>query len=136
MHILLQRLTSGACTFGVLIKNNRPTYVTLEPPWKDNKRKISCIPPGIYRAIKMFSEKFHKMVFVLQDVPGRDLIEFHIGNRVINTEGCILLGLSFSETEDAIIDSTIAFNDFMLTMPDSWTITVTDVAVDVGTTWI
>lgn len=136
MHIILQRLTSDTCTFGTILINNRPYYVTLELPWKNNQSNVSCIPPGIYKAIKMFSEKFQKIVYVLQDVLGRDLIEFHIGNTVINTNGCILLGMSFSKTEEAIVDSIIAFNDFMARMPETFTITVTDVAVDVGATWV
>jgi hypothetical protein len=120
----------------VIIIDNRPVYTTLEPPWKDNKRDISCIPPGIYRAVKMFSNKFKKMVFVLQDVPGRDLIEFHVGNKVENTDGCILLGMSFNKTEDGILESLNAFNDWMKRMPDTFTVTITDVAVDAGVTWV
>jgi len=137
MHIILQRLTtSDQGTFGALLINGRPYYVTLELPWKDNKQKISCIPPGTYHAIKMFSEKFQKVVFVLEDVPGRDLIEFHIGNEIKNTEGCILLGSEFSRTEYAIVESRLAFDDFMIRMPNEWSVTIKDVAVGVEVVWV
>lgn len=137
MHIILQRLTtSDQGTFGALLINGRPYYVTLELPWKDNKRNISCIPPGTYHAVKMFSEKFQKVVFVLEDVPERDLIEFHIGNEIKNTEGCVLLGSEYSRTNYAIIESRLAFDDFMLRMPDEWSVTVKDIVVGAEAVWV
>ena len=118
MHIILQRLTmSEQGTFGVLLISGRPYYVTLELPWKNNQREISCVPSGTYHVTKMYSEKFNKIVFVLHDVPGRDLIEIHIGNEIKNTLGCVLIGSEFSKTEYAIVDSKVAFNDFMFRMP-------------------
>jgi hypothetical protein len=138
MHILLQRLTtSDNGTFGALIVNNKPCFVTLELPWKNNKSSISCIPPGTYHATKMYSSKFLKDVFVLHDVPGRDMIEFHIGNTIIDTHGCVLLGMEYSLTENAIVVSRSAFNEFMSMMPsEGFTVSVLDVAVKEGTSWI
>ena len=43
----LVRVTTGMDgTFGVLIKDGVPLCVTLELPWRDNERSISCIPEG------------------------------------------------------------------------------------------
>lgn len=138
MHILLQRLsTSSEGTLGILLINGRPYYITLELPWKNNQKDISCIPVGIYHAIKIYSEKFKKEVYVLQDVPGRDLIEFHIGNKLEDTHGCILLGLEFSTTDYAIVNSRLAFDDFMIRMPsEGFTVTVNDVIVKEGALWV
>ena len=33
-------------TFGVLIHNNVPFCLTIEPEWKNNMKNISCIPEG------------------------------------------------------------------------------------------
>jgi Family of unknown function (DUF5675) len=138
MYIVLQRLTtSSEGTFGTLLVNGRPYYVTLELPWKNNQKDISCIPPGEYKATRMFSEKFKKVLFVLHNVPGRDLIEFHIGNKVENTNGCILLGSEFSKTEYAIVDSKVSFDDFMIRMPaEGFTVLIKDVVVGTEVTWI
>jgi Family of unknown function (DUF5675) len=138
MYIVLQRLTtSSEGTFGTLLVNGRPYYVTLELPWKNNQKDVSCIPPGEYKATRMFSEKFKKVLFVLHNVPGRDLIEFHIGNKVENTNGCILLGSEFSKTEYAIVDSKVSFDDFMIRMPaEGFTVLIKDVVVGTEVTWI
>lgn len=138
MHIVLQRLTtSDNGTFGTLIIDNKPCFMTLEPPWNNNTNNVSCVPPGTYKAIKMFSEKFQKTVYVLENVPGRDLIEFHIGNKAIDTHGCILLGMEFSVIEYAIVLSLTAFNSFMSIMPkEGFTITINDVVIKEGASWI
>lgn len=137
MHIILQRLTtSEQGTFGVLLVYGRPYYVTLELPWKDNKKDISCIPPGTYHATKMFSEKFQKVVFVLHDVPGRDFIEFHIGNKIKDTLGCVLLGSEYSRTDYAVVESRLAFDDFMIRMPETWSVTIKDIVVGAEAIWV
>jgi hypothetical protein len=72
---------------------------TLELPWADNHRHISCIPVGSYYAVLTASAKFGRC-YLLQSVPGRDSILIHAGNFAGNTgqnyrsdvEGCILLG--------------------------------------------
>jgi hypothetical protein len=138
MHILLQRLTTSEHgTFGVLIVDNQPCFVTLELPWKNNQSNVSCIPPGLYHTTKMYSSKFLKEVFVLHDVPGRDMIEFHIGNRIIDTHGCILLGMEYGLTDPSIVNSRIAFLDFMAIMPsEGFTLTINDTIVKEGVSWI
>jgi hypothetical protein len=138
MHIILQRLTTNdSGTFGVLIINNKPCFVTLEPPWKDNQNNISCIPPGTYHATKMYSEKFSKQVYVLHDVPNRDLIEFHIGNLIKDTHGCILLGTQFSMDLYMINNSQTAFDKFMIVMPlEGFTVTIKDIIVVAEDVWV
>lgn len=138
MHILLQRLTmSNSGIFGILLIDGRPYFTTLELPWKDNARNVSCIPPGVYHATKMYSQKFSKDVYVLNDVPGRDLIEFHIGNTVKDTNGCILLGMQYNYTDYGIVSSRLAFENFMTRMPEEgFTLSVMDIVVDEKTSWV
>lgn len=67
------------------------TCKTLELPWLDNQRNISCIPAGTYQVEKRNSDKFDDH-FHLLSVPDRDLILIHHGNYKKDTEGCILVG--------------------------------------------
>ena len=52
---------------------------TLELAWKDNERRVSCIPAMIYNVIKHKSPKFGDS-FWIQNVPDRSEILIHIGN--------------------------------------------------------
>lgn len=71
---------------------------TLEPAWKDNQPKVSCIPPGTYTCKRVYSEK-HGETFEVRGVPGRAGILFHAGNSAIkDTQGCILLGVGLVQT--------------------------------------
>lgn len=86
-------------TFGVLAGDNFG-LVTAEPPWRNNRRGVSCIPAGTYRCEWRKSNRFGWTYEVL-DVPGRDHILFHAGNwagdvragYLTDTNGCILVGM-------------------------------------------
>lgn len=73
-----------------LLSNTFLCY-TLELPWKDNKRRVSCVPTGKYKCEPYSSRKYPK-VTELQEVPGRDKILIHAGNFAKHTNGCILVG--------------------------------------------
>jgi hypothetical protein len=66
-------------------------FKTLELPWKDNERKVSCIPIGKYDVVKRKSPKYGNH-FHVQDVPNRDMILIHSGNYISDILGCILPG--------------------------------------------
>ena len=83
---------TGKETLGLLYVDNKFFCYTLEPPWKNNERNVSCIPPDTYKCFIYDSPKRGKVV-VLEDVPGRTGIQIHIGNNRDDTEGCILPGL-------------------------------------------
>ena len=72
--------------------------VSLELPFLENKKQISCIPTGTYRAIKTKSQSKGE-VLMLKQVPNRTSILVHVGNYSKDTLGCILLGrnIEFSE---------------------------------------
>lgn len=91
----LIRVTTGVDgTFGVLVKDGVPLCVTLELPWKDNERNVSCIPEGSYEFCRVNSPRFGN-TFQIAAVPGRSNILFHAGNTIEDTSGCILLGTSY-----------------------------------------
>jgi len=62
---------------------------TIELPWKNNDKGLSCIPEGRYEVVKRVSEKHGKHLLV-KDVPERSLILFHPANNAIQElRGCI-----------------------------------------------
>lgn len=54
---------------------------TLELPWKENKRNVSCIPEGEYK-IRPFHSDTHGYCFEIYNVVNRDLIRMHSANSV------------------------------------------------------
>lgn len=64
---------------------------TLELPWRDNRRNISCIPVGTYRVKKRYSTKYGDHLH-LTDVPARTWILIHPANFVRQLRGCIAVG--------------------------------------------
>jgi len=65
---------------------------TLELAWRDNRRNISCIPEGKYKAIQHIRPSGEWSLW-LQDVPGRSAILTHSGNFISDIQGCILPGV-------------------------------------------
>lgn len=109
-------------TLGVMVgDDNFPIGVTLEEPYKDNQKSISCIPAGMYKATRrQFTPKHTFPVYELVDVPNRTNIQIHPGNTVKDIEGCILIGTSFGYLESlpAVYSSKPIFNNFMLRYKD------------------
>jgi hypothetical protein len=91
-------------TLGSLWHNNEMLCVTLELPWKDNKRKVSCIPTGTYKVVRRISKKYGQH-FHITNVPGRTLILIHAANYVTDLLGCIGVGSKYAFiNKDAILD--------------------------------
>lgn len=116
-HFVLRRIDhTDLATFGHLEDaEHRVLCCTLEEPWKDNARSISCIPPGEYAAHRKLSPKRGIELFELDEVPGRSNIEIHVGNTTADTEGCILLGTKFGTVngQAGIVESRVAFKQWM-----------------------
>lgn len=89
MILVLNRTYFPEGTQGVLEWNGTLICYTIELPWLENQRRISCIPEGEYILRKRFSPKL-KWHFLLMDVPGRDLILIHPANDAkLELLGCI-----------------------------------------------
>lgn len=73
------------------------TLISLELPWKDNTRSISCIPKGTYKVITTYSNKFKKDMWLIKDVNKRDGIRIHSATYYSDLEGCIALGKSLKD---------------------------------------
>lgn len=62
---------------------------TIELPWKDNERRVSCIPEGTYGLVKRYSAKFKHHILLLDTTP-RELILIHPANDALKElAGCI-----------------------------------------------
>jgi len=89
MVLFLTRSYFPEGTNGKLICEGKILCYTIELPWKNNEKKVSCIPEGKYRIAKRFSAK-HKFHFEVLDVPQRSLILLHPANYALNElQGCI-----------------------------------------------
>lgn len=101
-------------TFGVLKIDKVIFCVTLEPPDFENQIKISSIPAQQYFVKRYNSPRFGS-TWQIQNVPGRTYVLFHAGNRVSNTEGCILLAETFGKLygDRAVLNSGETFKRFM-----------------------
>ena len=101
-------------TIGKLYLDGEMFCYTLELPYLDNQRSISCIPAGQYkvrlRTAKESSSRDYLHLLV-QDVTGRSYILVHIGNIARDTRGCILVGQS--RQQDRVNNSRIAMELLM-----------------------
>lgn len=109
--LLLKRTTFNQnCTQGEMtLLDDGSTVFTLEPPKAQPPVKPRCIPAGTYNFTIAFSPKHNRDVPLLEQVPGFDEIEIHIGNFPADTLGCILVGKMTGE--NAVYESTLAFNE-------------------------
>lgn len=109
-------------TFGHLLFSFEHCY-TLELPWRDNKKNISCIPEGKYKC-KLEDHKTKGRVYRLFDVPNRDGILIHVGNYAgKDSRGCILVGdrVMFP---DAVHESRIALDKLVRIMGDEFDLVI------------
>ena len=115
INLLLIRDThSDTSTIGKLYLNGELMCDTLENPWLDNQRNISCIPEGQYDVrIRLARESATRdyIHLLVQEVPKRSYILFHIGNTAKDTQGCILVGLK--RQQDFVSNSRLAMDLLM-----------------------
>lgn len=116
MKILIERIhDSGVQTIGrfyLLRSDNSVIYTwdSLELPNKGNRRRVSRIPEGTYKALLHNSPKFGKSLW-LQDVPNRSEILVHKGNFYSDILGCILIGSNLKDiNNDGYMDVTSSGN--------------------------
>ena len=96
MQLQLVRYCYGPDSVAGLLKygeNFSQSVWTLECPWRENQVFVSCVPDGSYPLVA-FDSPEHPDCWVLTPVPGRTGILIHVGNKVKDTQGCILIGQS------------------------------------------
>ena len=74
---------------------------TIERPWKDNERRVSCIPKGTYplftKEYGRFWDKYKLPIPILGNTDPRSEILIHPANYAKDLAGCIALGDSKGE---------------------------------------
>lgn len=74
---------------GQLVHEGKLICETIELPWRNNKRSVSCIPEGQYRIIKRMHPQHGEQLQVI-NVPNREGILIHPANFAIRElQGCI-----------------------------------------------
>jgi len=112
--VLEREVFTDQSTIGTLYLNGERVCDTLENPWKDNIRNISCIPEGKYDVRLRYPREsgtrdyLHLLIKGVQD---RSYVLVHIGNFVHQTKGCVLVGLSSSQ--DVVNNSKLAMDLLM-----------------------
>lgn len=106
---------------------------TMELPWKNNSRNISCIPSGVYIAKRRWSKKYGHH-FHITDVEGRSWILIHSGNYAgdvskgykTHSAGCILFGKTagYIKGQRAVMNSRTAVRNFMNTVTEEFELTI------------
>ena len=98
---------------------------TIELPWRNNTRSISCIPAGEYKVELRQSPKYGQ-IYHVKEVPNRSYILIHAGNFAgdtkmgyrTNVNGCILLGQrqGLLWGQWAVLNSKVTVRRFMTHM--------------------
>ena len=104
-------------------------FYTLERPWLDNEKDVSCIPVGEYPC-EIWESPSKGLRYRLSDTEPRTFILIHIGNYPDDIEGCILLGMSRGQYEGkpavwksakaiAAFEKVMASKPFLLVIQDA-----------------
>lgn len=105
------------------------TCLTLELPWKDNEMGVSCIPKGVYHAMKRKATTAIPYEHIyLTDVPHRSGICIHKANYVSELKGCIAVGQDNMDIDKNgqldITQSSKTFGKLMKLLPDTFEIEI------------
>jgi hypothetical protein len=129
MNVVIERVYLPTETLGSMFINGEFACKTMELPWKDNQRSISCIPEGTYKVIKQPPKEGRPYpYFRLPNVPGRSGILIHKISYVSGLKGCIGVGMEFSDlNKDGVPDivrSGEALTMLINKLPDEFTIVI------------
>jgi len=138
MTVEIIRLKLPTETLGSLFVNGSMICKTMELPWKDNKRGISCFPDGTYRVTKeapipendprgrKARPYWH---FRIHDVPGRSGILIHRISYVSGLKGCVGVGKEHKDLNGDgvpdIIRSSEALQELVDLLPIEFELKVT-----------
>lgn len=137
-NAVIERVKLSDRTLGSWYVNGKLICKTLELPWKDNKRRISCIPNGKYQVTKEppipkddpSGRKYRPYPhFRIHGVPNRSGILVHRGRKPPHSAGCILVGLNFTGFSTATPEleySKEALQQLVDIMPDGFILEIKD----------
>lgn len=118
-------LKMGLSTSSILEVNGKFECFTLEDTFRQSGEKIdgeTCIPGGLYQIVlrneggmnseykkRLPLKQIHRGMIWLQHVTNFQWIYMHIGNKVKDTLGCILVGDRPVPYDDKLFSSTTAY---------------------------
>lgn len=128
-NVVIERVYLPTETLGSMYVNGEFACKTMELPWKDNQRSISCIPEGSYKVIKQPPKADRPYpYFRFPSVPGRTGILIHKISYVSGLKGCIGVGMEFADlNKDGVPDiirSGEALQMLIDKLPDEFTIVI------------
>jgi hypothetical protein len=109
---LVRFLRDKDLTLGRWTTDENNEYYTVERPWLDNKRNVSCIPDGNYTVKRVNSPKFGERMWEIADVSGRSHILVHVANYPFNVEGCVGMGMGVFPDLSGVSRSKEAIENF------------------------
>ena len=112
--LIIRDAFSDQSTIGELFINGERFCDTLELPYRDNQRSISCIPTGEYKVRMRYpreSATRDYLHLLVKDVKDRSMVLFHKGNTAKDTRGCILVGMT--SKQNFVGNSTLAMGLLM-----------------------
>ena len=112
--LIIRETFTEVSTIGKLFLDGEFLCDTLENPYLNNQRNISCITEGQYKVrLRTARESATKeyLHLLVQDVPDRSLVLFHTGNTAKDTRGCILVGIGTEQ--DLVKNSRLAMELLM-----------------------
>jgi hypothetical protein len=113
------RMHSGAdCTSGELRLEDTVVGYTLERPWNGNIPLISSIPAGRYKGF-VRTRTADRWRIELVDVPHRKDIQMHVGNGIVDSVGCILVGSNLNAALCSLTNSKVAFDKFKIAFAEA-----------------
>ena len=122
IKVKLQRLwESKDQSTGVLTVVNhigQPIYASLciERGDRNNQKRVSNVPPGVYPLVLEYSNKFNQELYELKNVPNRSECKIHMANYWNQLNGCIAPGLKLKDLNrdgySDVTNSRIALSEF------------------------
>jgi hypothetical protein len=85
--LVIERTYYKNYTSGVMRLPNGDEFYSLELPWKNNEKNVSCIPEGEYFFKRDLTGKH--TFFKIEAVYDRTYIEIHPANNTSQLQGCI-----------------------------------------------
>lgn len=130
---LTRTLQNNEGTFGTLyIDEENPFAVTVERPLNIEH---PCIPAGTYHWRK-FTSPHNGPCLLIENVPGRDMIEMHSANFMLQLLGCIAPGKAFARFKgvyegvsydlQGVTESRDTLEGLLEQLPDSGVIEITE----------
>ena len=95
--VLLRNVRDNVQTLGNLLVYDQHGKLlfsckSLERPWEDNQRNVSCVPSGRYELVFEWSNRFQQNLWELKGVPNRSECKIHSANFWFQLNGCIATG--------------------------------------------